>query len=143
MSVFSTKELSYDPPASTVTRAQGGFSLSDTDVIDRWVQLETDGTIRLVADGETPLGKIARLGFGKVAVSVSGPVRGKRGTDAVIPNGKVVGATRQESATGSAERGFIRAPLNAADALKAVGRVSKNSAAVTTNTPAGTTTVLL
>ena len=72
----------------------------------------------MVADGETPLGKIARLGFGKVAVSVYGAVEGKRGPDGAIANGKVVGATRQESATGSAERGFIRAPAKRGGCFK-------------------------
>ena len=108
----ATKEYSFDVPASTVTRANGGFKDGDTDVIGRWVQRGTGNTVVLVAENQRPLGVLMRITGTKCAVAISGRVRGKRGSDVVIPAGsRVVGDVRQESATGSDERGFVKAGL--------------------------------
>ena len=143
MSAYATKELSFDLPASGTTRANGGFSATSTEVIGRWVQRGTGNTVVLVEDGETPIGTIARIGYGKVAVSVYGPVRGKRLLNTATAYGKVVGAERVVISGQSAERGFIKSPSSPAEALKAVGRVLENGPDVASNTQGGTTTVLL
>ena len=151
MSAYAVHEISFDLPASSVTRANGGFSEADQDdVIGRWVERGTGNTVVLVADGESPLGVITRITNDKVAVAVGPVVKGKRGINTAIANGsKVTGATRQESASGSPERGFVKnADLtNTASAAKSRGYVVDGGATSgpgsTNNTPAAMCEVLL
>ena len=139
-------ELSFDLPASTVTRAQGGFTATDEDVIGRWVERSTDNTVLLLGADGRPLGVITRMSSGKVAVAVGTVVRGKRGTDAVIPVGsRVTGTTRKESAAGAAERGFVGPGKTSAvvDISNSDGYVISQDAASTANTPAGYVDVVM
>lgn len=110
MSYYAVHELSFDLPAATVTRANGGFTeANQSEVIGRWVQRSTGNTVILAADNAELLGVITRVTNNKVAVAVGPVVRGKRGPDAVLASGvSVVGATRKESASGTAERGFCK-----------------------------------
>lgn len=146
MSYYAQRELSFDLPASTVTRANGGFKEGDTDVIGRWVQRGTGNTVVLVDTDNRPLGAITRITGDKVAVAVGSVVEGKRGSNAAIGNGNAVtGARRQESASGTAERGFVSAAKtdSAANYSNSVGYVLSNSADVVANAAAGTVEVLL
>ena len=93
-----------------------------------------------------PLGVITRMSSGKVAVAVGTVVRGKRGTNAVIPVGsRVTGIARQESATGTAERGFVGPGKTSAvsDLSNSDGYVISQDAASTANTPAGYVDVVM
>lgn len=141
-------ELSFDVPASTVTRAQGGFSEATQDeVIGRWVEKGTGNTVVLVNDGNKPLGVITRITGSKVAVACGPIVRGKRGPNAVLGDGvRVTGATRQESASGTAERGFVKpavATPTAASLNTSSGFALGGGTATTNNTPGGLEDVLM
>ena len=109
MSAYRTHNISYDVPASTVTRAQGGFKEGDTDVIGRWVQRGTGNTVVLVADNARPLGVIVAITGTKVAVAIGPIVKGKRGGDAALAvNGPITGAVRNVTGESNA-RGFVKA----------------------------------
>ena len=111
MSYYAVKqELSFDAPASTVTRANGGFGEDDKEVIGRWVQRDTGNTVILVDDNVRPLGVITGVTGTKVAVAVGPIVRGKRSDNAVLARDvRITGATRVVTSGGTAERGFIKA----------------------------------
>ena len=109
MSAYKTNDISFDVPASTVTRANGGFKEGDSEVIGRWVQRGTGNTVVLVADNARPLGVIARITGNKVAVAMGPIVKGKRSGDAALANGiPITGATRNVTGEANA-RGFIKA----------------------------------
>ena len=146
MSYYAEHELSFDIPASTVTRANGGFKNTDTDVIGRWVERGTGNTVVLVADGNSPLGVITRMTGNKVAVAVGPVIKGKRGPDTALTLGSpVTGDERKESAAGSAERGFVRDAdtTSAATFAKSKGYVLDGGAAGTANTAATEVEVLM
>ena len=139
-------ELSFDLPASSVTRAAGGFTADDEEVIGRWVERSTDNTVLLLGAAGRPFGVITRMSSGKVAVAVGTVVRGKRGQDAVIPVGsRVTGATRKESATGVAERGFVSAgtTTNVVNLSNSEGYVISQDEATVADTPAGYVDVVM
>ena len=140
-------ELSFDLPAASVTRANGGFSAADQeDMIGRWVERGTGNTVVLVADGNKPLGVITRITNGKVAVGIGPVLKGKRGPDTALTlNSAVTGATRQESASGTAERGFVKNAVttSAATLEKSKGQVLDGGAASTANTAAALCEVLM
>ena len=103
-------EVSFEYPASSVTRANGGFSNTSSEVIGRAVQKGTGNTVVLCAAGARPMGVILRLDTNTVAIGFGPILKIKRaGTDALAVGSRVTGATWQESASGSAERGFIAA----------------------------------
>ena len=131
-------------PGSTVTTAQGGFT-ADDDNIGRWVQRSVDNTVILVAVDARPLGVITRFSSGKVAVAVGKIVRGKRGANTILVGSRVTGVTRQESATGSAERGFVGPgkSTTAAEVSASDGYVISQDATTTNNTPAGYVDVVM
>ena len=109
MSAYRTHDISFDVPASSVTRANGGFKEGDTDVIGRWVRRATGNTVILVGDNERPLGVIARITGTKVAVSVGPIVKGKRAGDTALANNiSVTGAVRNITGEANA-RGFVKA----------------------------------
>ena len=141
MSYYAVRDsVSFAYPASTVTRAQGGFGSDDQEVIGRWVQRGTGNTVVLVADNAQPLGVIVSLEANAVGVDLGPFAKGKRGPDAVIARGsRLTGATRQESASGTAERGFVKAgsTTNLANYLNSVGHVFDGGETVTANSPAG------
>ena len=143
MSYYAVKELSFDLPAASVARSAGGFTeANQNEVIGRWVQRDTGNTVILAADNARLLGVITRVTGGKVAVAVGPVLRGKRSADAPLAAGVgVVGATRQESATGTAERGFCKAAALTVDAGR--GYTLGNGTAVSTNAPAGYEDVLM
>ena len=146
MSAYAVHELSFDLPAATVTRANGGFKEGDTDVIGRWVQRGTGNTVVLVADNARPLGVITRITNNKVAVAVGPVVKGKRGPDAALSLGGVVtGALRKESDTGSAERGFVKPGRtdSVVNATTNKGYVLDGGAAGTANTAATMVEILM
>lgn len=145
MSAYAVHELSFDLPAATVARADGGFTSTDTDVIGRWVERGTGNTVVLVRAGQRPLGVITRVDNRKVAVAVGPVLKGKRGGDTALANGaRITGATRKESATGATERGFVNAaPSTAAGIDKGSGYVIDGGAAGTANTPATDVEVLM
>ena len=150
MSYYAVQtELSFDLPASTLTRAQGGFAESDqADVIGRWVQRDVGNTVKLLLNDARPLGVITRITGTKVAVAVGPIVRGKRGPNAVLGVGvRVTGATRQVSASGSAEPGFVK-PMTtttpgATDVRDSRGYALGGGTATTANTDGGLEDVLM
>ena len=148
MSYFQAKEISFDVPASSVTRANGGFKDGDEDVIGRWVQKGTGNTVVLLDDNARPLGVITRITGTTVAVAIGPIVRGKRGPDAILASGtRVTGATRQESASGTAERGFVK-PMNTSSPTvvqlrDAAGYALGGGTATTANTPGGLEDVVM
>lgn len=146
MSYYAEHELSFDLPASSVTRANGGFKEGDTDVIGRWVERGTGNTVVLVADGNKPLGVITRITNDKVAVAVGPVIQGKRGVDSALSNGSAVtGDTRKESAAGADERGFVRNAdtTSAATLEKSKGFVLDGGGTTTPNTAAAIVEVLM
>ena len=145
MSAYAVHELSFDLPADSVARADGGFKETDTDVIGRWVERGTGNTVVLLRAGERPLGVITRVTNTKVAVAVGPVLKGKRGSNAAIANGaRITGATRQESASGSAERGFVSAGAATAAGINiSSGYVIDGGTAVSPNTAAGEVEVLM
>ena len=109
MSYRPTFQITVDTPGASVARSAGGWTAGDTDVINRWVQLESNGTVRLLADEGTPYGVIINVTGDKTAIALGPVLRGKRGPDSALTRGGTVrGDTRQESASGSAERGFVQ-----------------------------------
>lgn len=110
MSYYRNRDaVSFDYPPSTVNRANGGFSNTDTEVIGRWVERdESDGTLRLLAANNKPLGVIISLSPTKVGVALGPFVQGKQaGTTALKLMLGVKGATKVVEAGGTAERGFV------------------------------------
>lgn len=110
MSYYRNRDaVSFDYPPSTVTRAQGGFTKDDDEVIGRWVELdETDGHALLVAANNRPIGVIISLNPGKVGVALGPIVQGKQsGTTALKKMLAIKGATKVVRAGGTAERGFV------------------------------------
>ena len=137
MSAYRVHEISFDLPASTVTRAQGGFKEGDSEVIGRWVQKGTGNTVVLVADNARPLGVITRIGKGTVAVALGPVVKGKRSGNAALGiNTSVIGGTRQIASGGTAERGFVKAGLvdTITNASNSVGTVLDGGGTTTANT---------
>lgn len=105
-------EITMKYPASTTTRANGGFGKDDSEVIGRWVERSgTDPDVAvLLGAGNRPLGVITRLTAAGPAIACGPILQGKKADDGPIAVGsRITGATRQESATGSAERGFVSA----------------------------------
>ena len=147
MSYYAVKELSFDLPAASVARSAGGFTeANQNEVVGRWVTRGTGNTVILAADGARLLGVITRVTGGKVAVAIGPVVRGKRSADAALAAGvPVVGATRQESATGTAERGFCKAATTSTvtGLAPARGYTLGGGTAVSTNAPAGYEDVLM
>lgn len=134
-------EITMKYPASSVTRANGGFSKDDSEVIGRWV--ERSGTnpdvALLVNAGSRPLGVITRLTAAGAAVACGPIVQGKKSDDGAVAVGsRITGATRQESATGSAERGFVTALSGGtvANLRDSVGYVLNGGSTVPANTEA-------
>ena len=145
MSYLAVKEISYDLPASTVSAANGGFT-ADNNLIGRWVEKATGNTVVLLGNNNRPLGVITRFTGTKVAVAVGPVVRGKKGQDAVIAYGeRVTGATRVESAGGSADRGFVKAEdtTSAATLANARGYTVDGGTVTTANTPGVNVEVML
>lgn len=140
-------ELSFDLPDSGLTRAQGGFGEDDGEaVIGRWVQRDTEDTVKLLLADARPFGVITRLSSGKVAVAVGSILRGKRGSDTVIGVGnRVTGDTRKESATGNAEPGFVKAggTSTVTHVLSSEGYVISEDVASTADTPASYVDVVM
>ena len=138
MSYYAVEELSFDLPASTVTRANGGFAEGDEEVIGRWVQKGSTGnTVVLLANNNKPLGVITRIAAGKVGVAIGPVVKGKKGPNAAIGLGlSVRGAQRQISATGSPEPGFVQAvdTSTAATLERSAGYVLDGGTVTTANT---------
>lgn len=144
MSYYGThQDISFDYPASTVTRAQGGFSSSSTEVIGRWVVKGPDGTVRLAGGtGVTAtavLGVITSLGASKVGVAVGPIVKGKRSGDtALAPGGRVEAATRRVASGGAQEPGFVNAralaSITVAQLAASVGVILDGGAASTADT---------
>ena len=135
MSAYAVHEVSFDVPASTVTRANGGFKAGDTDVIGRWVQKDTGNTVVLLAANNKPLGVITRITNDKVAVAIGPIVKGKKGPDAAIGLGlSVRGATRNLTGEANA-RGFVQAvdTTSAATAERAAGYVIDGGTVTTAN----------
>lgn len=109
MSYRPTYQISVPTPGSSVARSAGGWKAGDTDVVNRWVQLESNGDVRLLADDGTPYGVILNVTGDQTAIALGPILRGKRAGNAALTRGRPVrGGTRQESATGSAERGFVQ-----------------------------------
>ena len=135
-------EITMKYPASTVTRANGGFGKDDDEVIGRWVERDgTDADVAvLVAAGKRPLGVITRLTPAGAAVALGPMVQGKKSDDAAIDVGsRITGATRKESAAGNAERGFVTALASSPSvaALRdSVGYVLNGGSTTTANTEA-------
>lgn len=101
---------SYDYPADTVTRANGGFGKDDKEVIGRWVTQQADGSLLLTADNERPTGTIISLDETKVGVGMGPYVTGKQAGTTKIPiDSWITGATKKVVAGGTAERGFVKA----------------------------------
>ena len=145
MSAYRVHEVSFDLPASTVTRANGGFKEGDTDVIGRWVQKGTGNTVVLVADNGNPLGVITRIGKGTVAVAIGPIVKGKRAGDtALATNIPVTGATRNVTGEANA-RGFVKAgrTSSAADASTNRGTVIDGGATSTAGSQGALVEVVL
>ena len=110
MAYYSSKiELSYDYPASTVTRANGGFSKNDKEVKGRWVTIQSNGTVLLAADDGRLDGTIESLDATKVGVA-RGPIcTGKQVIDTAVPRGsRVIGGERVVANGQTAERGFAK-----------------------------------
>ena len=137
---------SYDYPGGAITRAAGGFSSDDTEVIGRWVQLRPDGSVLLLAANIRPYGVIATLSEDKVGVDVGPFVTGKQGpTAALTVNSPVTGDTRVVEAGGTAERGFIKnATVPAANLTAAyhLMGIVEQSEATTANTEGVASTVV-
>lgn len=144
-------ELTYDLPASVGTATQNrnaGVFTKDDRYIGRAVERSgTGNAVVLVGDGNKPIGVITRFtGPSKVAVAHGPVLKMKRGPDAALTLGSAVtGATRQESAGGSAERGFVKNAdtTSAATLEKSKGSVLDGGAAGTANTAATDVEVLL
>ena len=120
-------EYSFDYPASTVTRANGGYSATDTEVVGRWVQMQGNVPL-LVGDDVRPDGIIKSLGATKVGIAFGPILTGKQSGDTVIPAGRfATGATRTVTNGGTPERGFVKAlPASlttVAHAVSAKGRI--------------------
>lgn len=104
------KIRSYDYPASTVSRANGGFDKDDREVVGRWVTQQADGSVLLTADNERPTGVIMTLGATKVGVGMGPYVTGKQAGSTKIPiDSWITGATKKVVTGGTAERGFVKA----------------------------------
>lgn len=136
-------EITMKYPAATVTRANGGFTKDDSEVIGRWVERSgTDPDVAvLLGAGKRPLGVITRLTAAGAAVACGPIVQGKKGDDGAIAVGsRITGATRQESATGSAERGFVTALTTSSPSIAnlrdSVGYVLNGGSTVLANTEA-------
>lgn len=116
MSYYATMtEISLDYPPSSVTRANGGFTKDDDEVIGRWVQLDATNNAVLVADDAKPFGVITRLNATKFAVAVGPFVKGKQSDPTAIPVGSpITGATKVVVSGQTAERGFIKAETGTA-----------------------------
>lgn len=123
---------SFDYPASTITRAAGGFNKDSKEVIGRAVQLASDGTLRLVADGIKPIGSIMTLDETKVGVGLGPYITVKQaGTTALTVAEAVTGATKKVVAGGTAERGFVKGagtPSSITEVLNALGKVTSSEA---------------
>ena len=100
---------SYDYPASTVTRANGGFDKDDKEVIGRWVQQQADGSVLLVGEDQRPTGVIQTLDATKVGVAMGPWLTGKQSGTTKIPiDSWVTGDTKVVVPGGSPERGFVK-----------------------------------
>ena len=135
MSYYTVDELSFDLPASSVSRANGGFKEGDTDVIGRWVQKDTGNTVVLLAANNKPLGVITRVSATQVGVAIGPVVKGKKGPDAAIGIGlSVRGATRNLTGEANA-RGFVQAvdTTSAATAERSAGYVLDGGTVTTAN----------
>ena len=145
MSYYATQtEVSFKYPASTVNRAAGGFDKDDEEVVGRWVELASDGSVVLVNDNSKPIGVITRLSPGGVAVALGPFVKGKQGGTTAIPVGSYITGATKTIRAGVTERGFVKAETGtaAADLARRVGAVV-DSAATTANTEGDASTQVL
>ena len=146
MSYYASQlEVSFDFPPTGLTRAQGGFDKDDDEVIGRWVEMHSDGSVKLVLANQKPLGVITRFSSGKVAVALGPFVKGKQAGTTAIPEGSgVTGATKAVVASGTPEPGFVAAGA-AGSVANAVGRtgVVIESADTTANTEGVASTQVL
>ena len=146
MSAYPVHEISFDLPASTVTRTNGGFKESDEEVIGRWVQRSTGNTVILLQDNGRPLGIITRITAGKVAVAIGPILVGKRAADTALAVGvTVTGATRVVASGGTAEPGFVKRGRtdSVANAETATGNVLDGGGTSSANTEGTTCEVLM
>ena len=125
--------LSFPYPPETVTRANGGFGKDDTEVIDRWVELdEADGHCLLVDENHRPIGVIATLDETTVGVDMGPIVQGKQGGTAALT--KMLGVTGDTKVVvdgGAAERGFVKAqgaPTTVDQVANRIGIILKSEA---------------
>ena len=93
MPYYRTRDvISMDYPVDSsgdpITRANGGFTKNDSEVIGRWVERhETTGQAYLVDSNHLPFGVIVRLDETKLAVALGPIVQGKQGgTTALVQN---------------------------------------------------------
>ena len=132
MASLGTRDvISLDFPGQAVNRAAGGFTKDDKEVVGRAVQLASDGTLRLVADGVKPLGSIVSLDSTKVGVGLGPYITLKQnGTTALAVSEPVTGATKKVVPGGTAERGFVKGagtPSGDAAILNAKGIVVESA----------------
>lgn len=146
MSYLATKDYSFNYPPTSLARSAGGFNSDSSEVVGRFVKFIANDAVRLLLADEKPDGVIVRIDINGVAVSVGPFVRGDRGVDtALTPGSRVTGATRQESASGSAEPGFVQngKSSSVAELAASTGSVQDGGAVGTANTPATKVTVRL
>ena len=152
MPYYRTRDVvSMDYPVDSsgdpITRANGGFTKNDSEVIGRWVEKhETTGQAYLVDENHLPIGVIVRLSETKVAVALGPFVQGKQGgTTALVQNLGITGDTKQIRA-GVTERGFVKnrnvSSVTADQAANSRG-VVWDSAATTINTEGEPSTQVL
>ena len=130
----TTDTMSADYPPVAVNRAAGGFTKDDKEVVGRAVQLASDGSVRLVADGVKPLGSIISLDATKVGIGLGPYISVKQnGTTALTVAEPVTGATKKVVPGGTAERGFVKGagtPSGDAAILNAKGIVVQSAATI-------------
>ena len=146
MSAYAVHEVSFDLPASTVTRANGGFKEGDDEVIGRWVERGTGNTVILLGENKRPLGVITRITGTKVAVALGPIVKGRRAGDTALSNGiAVTGALRTVVSGGSDEPGFVGAQVTTSAATLSLSRgyVTDGGETSTANTEGNDVEVML
>lgn len=147
MAYSAGQEYTFAYPPTSLNRGQGGFTQTDREVLGRWVQLHANGQVKLALADSTPIGVIRRMDKNGVAVQVGPRIQGPRAGDAAAAVGsKIIGGTRQVTATGSAEPGYADAlpsSPSAGQLLAGRGTVINGAAATSANTAAAEIDVLL
>ena len=116
--------VTYPYPPIAANRAAGGFTKDSSEVIGRAVQLDSDGSVRLVADDVKPFGSIMTLTASGVGVGLGPYITVKQNGTTKLPIGLgVTGATKVVVSGGTAERGFVKSQATPSTIVQAINEL--------------------